>query len=189
MRLLLILLLFSSCMRQQIARRFPTPNIDESYTGTRFFELAKSYNWLQRDSLAMDWFGKGAIPDFWKKFVPVSVSSIDSNGKKLVLKYWVSPDYFALGTNKDWVRIPITPMATQHMMEKVDCVFPTRKMVDQIYEAATVKLTPFPIFAFRDSSVTMYQHHLIIEGQRKGRKGLIAGIKKDVVVTYKIPFG
>ncbi len=32
----------------------------------------------------------------------------------------------------------------------------------------------------------MYHHHLIIEGQRKGRKGLIAGIKKDIVITGKL---
>jgi hypothetical protein len=39
------------------------------------------------------------------------------------------------------------------------------------------------MYAFRDSSITMWQHHLIIEGQRKLRKGLIAGIKKDVVLS------
>jgi hypothetical protein len=54
-------------------------------------------------------------------------------------------------------------------------------MVDLIYQQAKVKLEPVPMYAFRDSSVTFYQHHLIIEGQRKGRTGLIAGIKKDVV--------
>jgi len=43
------------------------------------------------------------------------------------------------------------------------------------------------MYAFRDSSITMWQHHLIIEGQRKGKKGLIAGIKKDVVLSGKIP--
>ena len=32
----------------------------------------------------------------------------------------------------------------------------------------------------------MWQHHLMIEGQRKGRKGLISGIKKDVVLSNKI---
>jgi hypothetical protein len=42
------------------------------------------------------------------------------------------------------------------------------------------------MFAFRDSSVTFYQHHLIIEGQRKLRKGLISGIKKDVVISGKL---
>ena len=52
---------------------------------------------------------------------------------------------------------------------------------------AKVKLEPVPMYAFRDSTPTMWQHHLIIEGQRKGRKGLIAGIKKDVVISGKIP--
>jgi hypothetical protein len=32
----------------------------------------------------------------------------------------------------------------------------------------------------------MWQHHLIIEGQREGRTGLIAGIKKDLVISGKI---
>jgi hypothetical protein len=42
------------------------------------------------------------------------------------------------------------------------------------------------MYAFRDSTPTMWHHHLIIEGQRKGRAGLIAGIKKDVVQTAKL---
>jgi hypothetical protein len=42
------------------------------------------------------------------------------------------------------------------------------------------------MYAFRDSTVTMFQHHLIIEGQRKGKKGLIAGIKKDIVISSKV---
>ena len=58
-------------------------------------------------------------------------------------------------------------------------------MVDDIYKAAKVKLEPVPMYAFRDSTPTMWHHHLIIEGQRKGRKGLIAGIQKDVVISGK----
>ncbi len=42
------------------------------------------------------------------------------------------------------------------------------------------------MYAFRDSTITMYQHHLIVEGQRKLRQGLIAGIKKDVVLSGKV---
>jgi hypothetical protein len=59
-------------------------------------------------------------------------------------------------------------------------------MVDQIYAAARVKLEPIPMYAYRDSTPTFWQHHLIIEGHRKGRKGLIAGIKKDIVQTEKL---
>jgi hypothetical protein len=59
-------------------------------------------------------------------------------------------------------------------------------MVDQIYDAAKVKLEPVPMYAFRDSTPTFWQHHLIVEGQRKGRKGIIAGIQKDLVYTGKL---
>ena len=42
------------------------------------------------------------------------------------------------------------------------------------------------MYAFRDSTVTMWHHHLIVEGQRKGKAGLISGIKKDLVISGKV---
>jgi hypothetical protein len=77
-------------------------------------------------------------------------------------------------------------MAAQQIADSFHCFLPTKKIVDDIYKQAIVKLEPVPMYAFRDSSVTMWQHHLIVEGLRKGRKGLIAGIKKDVVLSGKI---
>jgi hypothetical protein len=32
----------------------------------------------------------------------------------------------------------------------------------------------------------MWHHHLIVEGQRNGRRGLITGIKKDVVISDRV---
>jgi hypothetical protein len=92
----------------------------------------------------------------------------------------------SVGTDTDWARINITPNAAQAIADKVDCFLPTRKMVDDIYKASKIKLEPVPMYAFRDSTPTMWHHHLIIEGQRKGKKGLISGIKKDVVITGRI---
>ncbi len=77
-------------------------------------------------------------------------------------------------------------MAGQKIADAFNCFLPTRKMSNDIYNNAKVKLEPVPMYAFRDSTPTMYQHHLIIEGQRQGRNGLIAGIKKEVVITGKI---
>jgi hypothetical protein len=59
-------------------------------------------------------------------------------------------------------------------------------MVDDIYRASAIKLEPVPMYAFRDSTPTMWHHHLIIEGQRRQRGGLISGVKKDVVNTFKL---
>ena len=121
-----------------------------------------------------------------KKFVPVITKIKDSSGKVYRAVFYVSPDYISIGRNDDFARVPLTPMAAQLLADRFNCFLPTKKMVDIIYEQATVKLAPVPMFAYRDSSVTMWQHHLIIEGQRQGHKGLIAGIKKDVVSSTKM---
>lgn len=155
-------------------------------TGTAFFKTVTACKWKERDSLAVQEILAGNIPSFLKKFVPVNSEIKDSVGIIHHAVFYASPDYLSIGTDTDWARIPLTPMAAQKIADSFHCFLPTRKMVDLIYEQAIVKLEPVPMYAFRDSSVTMWQHHLIIEGQRKGRKGLIAGIKKDLVLSGKI---
>lgn len=143
--------------------------------------------WKERDSLAVKEVLAGNIPSFLEKFVPVQVSVYDSVKQKTVkATYYVSPDYLSIGTDDDWARVNITPIAAQQIADSFDCFLPTKKIVDDIYKAAKVKLEPVPMYAFRDSTPTMWHHHLIVEGQRKGRKGLIAGIQKDVVISGKI---
>lgn len=143
--------------------------------------------WKQRDSFALKEILSGNIPGFLKKFVPVTVSIHDSVNNRIVkATYYVSPDYLSIGSNDNWARVPMTPMSGQQIADAFHCFLPTRKMADDIYKAAKIKLEPVPMYAFRDSTVTMWHHHLIIEGQRKARKGLIAGIKKDVVISGKI---
>ena len=143
--------------------------------------------WKERDSFAAKEILAGNIPSLLKKFERIKVSIIDSvNSKTINAEYFVSPDYLSIGTDDDWARINITPLAAQKIADSFQCFLPTRKMVDDIYKAAKIKLEPVPMFAFRDSTPTMWHHHLIIEGQRKGRKGLIAGVQKDVVISGKI---
>jgi hypothetical protein len=162
---------------------FPDRN-EKSLTGTGFFRIADTMTWQQRDSLAFLAFENGNIPSFLKKFVPVKVSIIDSSSnRRFTAVYYVSPDYFSIGKDDDWARVPLTPMTAQKIADRLDCFLPTRKMADDIYNASRNKLIPEPLTKARDSSSTMFQHHQLIETQRKGRKGLISGIKKDVVIT------
>ncbi|HSK11854.1 MAG TPA: hypothetical protein VK907_01510 [Phnomibacter sp.] len=159
----------------------------DAYTGSAFYKQASAYNWQQRDSLALEWLLAGRVPSFMARFKKVEVSITDSaSGNTIKAHYFVSPDYVSIGTDNDWARLPLTPMAAQRLADSLHCFLPTRKMVDDIYQQATVKLEPMPMYAFRDSTPTMYHHHLIIEGQRRGRTGLIAGIKKDVVLSNKV---
>ena len=187
----LVLLFILSC---QSIKKIQWPERSSSLGGTAFYQQAAAMKWAARDSFVLKEILAGNAPSFLKMFVPVRVAVLDSaTGKTIQAIFYAAPDYLAVGTNEDWARVNITPMAAQQIADKLDCFLPTRKMVDDIYKAAKLKLEPVPMYAFRDSTPTMWHHHLIIEGQRKGRKacpperrGLIAGIKKDVVISGKI---
>lgn len=157
-----------------------------SITGSAFYKQAAAMKWDARDSFAVAEIFKGNMPSFLKKFIAINVSITDSAGKIIKATYYVCPDYLSVGSDHDWARIDITPMAAQRIADTLLCFLPTRKIVNDIYNVAKVKLEPVPMYAFRDSTPTMWHHHLIIEGQRKSAKGLIAGIKKDVVLSGRI---
>jgi hypothetical protein len=163
------------------------PKRNSTLTGTEFYHQAFAMKWKERDSFALKEILGGNVPGFLRQFVPITVSIVDSVSKDLIhATYYVSTDYLSIGGDDDWARINITPKAAQQIADSFGCFLPTRKMVDDIYKGATVKLEPVPMYAFRDSTPTMWHHHLIVEGQRKGKKGLIAGIQKDVVISGKV---
>src|SRR6186713_2568511 len=180
----IFILFIASC---QTTKKMEAPQRTSSLTGNDFYHQAFAMKWQERDSFVVKETLAGNIPSFLKNFERIKISIIDSvTGKTINAEYFVSPDYLSIGTDDDWARINITPLAAQKIADSLNCFLPTKKMVDDIYKAAKVKLEPVPMFAFRDSTPTMWHHHLIIEGQRKGRKGLIAGIQKDVVISGKI---
>jgi len=184
--------LFLLCVFTSSACSFPKhlslpARIDTAETGSAFYANVVAVSWIQREELAKKEILAGNIPLFLRSFIEIPTSITTAGGDRINAVYFVLPDYLSIGSDQDFARIPLTPMTAQLIADSLRCFLPTRKMVDDIYRAATVKLEPVPMYALRDSAVTMYQHSLIIEGQRRLRNGLIAGIKKDVVITGKIP--
>jgi hypothetical protein len=163
------------------------PQRTSSLTGTAFYQAAFVMKWASRDSFVLAQVEQGNLPSFLRKFTAIHTSIIDTvSGQAIKALYFVSTDYLSVGTDDDWARINITPYTAQRIADMTNCFLPTRKISDDIFKQATVKLEPVPMYAFRDSTPTMWHHHLIIEGQRKKRKGLVAGIKKDVVISGKL---
>lgn len=186
MRLLLLIIVFlpASC---HPGLKMKWPDNRGGLTGSAFYKEAATMKWPARDSLVVQQAMAGNLPPFLRHFVPIRISLKDSStGKVINAVYYVAPDYLSIGSSADWARVCITPYAGQRIADSLHCFLPTRKMVDDIYRAAAIRPEPVPLFAYRDSTPVMWQHHLIIEGQRKGQKGLIAGIKKDVVISGKI---
>lgn len=180
---ILLFLLLASCSSYQMLHSAERSGV--AITGSQFYKQAAAFAWKQRDSLAVKEILAGNMPSFMKKLLPIRHSG-EINGTKTEIIFYVTSDYLCIGSDQDWARVPLTPMAAQKIADSLNCFLPTRKLVDVIYKNATVRLEPVPMYAFRDSTPTMYQHHLIIEGLRKQRRGLIAGIKKDVVISAKI---
>ena len=176
-------LLLSACFSAN--RGYHTSNNPTAtrLTGSAFFAWANTQPRAVWDSMAVQQMVSGNYPSHVFRWVTIHTQLQVDSVTTLRASYQVTSDYLSVGTDADWSRVPLTAMAAQQLADSFQCFLPTRKIVDDIYQAARVKLAPMPMFAFRDSPVTMYQHHLIIEGLRNGRKGLIAGIKKDVVIA------
>ena len=102
--------------------------------------------------------------------------------------YEVMPDYLAIGSDDDFVRMPMNPYTAQAFCDAFGFVLPTRKMVNDIWAAAPVHVEPRPLTQDRDAPLTFLQHHRIIEEQLAGKERgvFVAGTKKDVVVTNKL---
>ena len=170
----------------------PAPGIPkrpiDAVGGTEFFTTLDMLTPAEREEVIATEVLRGNIPDFLRTFQKVTVTAKDMSGKEHSAVYEVMPDYLAVGSDTDFVRVPMTPLTAARVADGFGCALPTRKVVDEVYRAATVKLEPRPMTANRESPATFLRHNAIIEEQRAGKKlgELVAGIKKDVVVSNRL---
>jgi hypothetical protein len=112
------------------------------------------------------------------------------DGARHVIEYGVTSDYLSVGSDEDFFRLPMMPATARAVADAIGCRMVTRKVVDDVYRAAEVKLVPQPLTERREGVPTFFAHHQMIE-QRRAAWGLpgtalIAGIKKDVVVSNRL---
>jgi hypothetical protein len=156
--------------------------------GKAFFALIADLPATEREAAVLTQITQGNIPDFLRKFRTIRVSAVDDRGSRHTASYKVMPDYLAIGSDRDFVRIPMTPMTAQRIADRFGCVLPTSKIVEDIYRNAALKLEPRPLTLEREAARTFLQHNALIEAQRRGKPLglLIVGIKKDVVLTNRL---
>ncbi len=128
----------------------------------------------------------GNVPDFLRRLQPVTVKHLAHTAT-----FFVAPDYLAVGTDLDYFLTPLTPISAQRIAERLGCTLPTRKMTDDIYLAAQVKLEPqnFPPNPAMTSVAVFSDHNNLLRAQRLAQREdhpfgkLTAGGKKDVVIS------
>jgi len=191
MRIVFFIFFSGSVLLAQQLKVPDTPSTAKS-TGEYAAELFPLDRKDREDSLYVIITG-GNIPFFLRTLVPIKTTAV-INGSEYTLTYFVAPDYLAIGNDSDYFFCPMTPLLAQRIAVQLDCILPTKKIVDQIYAAAEVKLPPQPIPP--DSLMTLMprfiQHNDSVQQLRiplveQFPLGtLVAGTKKDIIIHQKI---
>jgi hypothetical protein len=140
-----------------------------------------------REALAVQEFAAGNVPDRWRKFAAVTVTHAAHS-----LTFYAAPDVLMLGRDGDSFRLPLTPPAAQAALEAAGCLLPTRKMVDAIAAAAELRIEPAPLPPGPDMVTfsKFMEHDRIVDALLPPEGGgLMAGAKKDVVLSPATPAG
>lgn len=168
------------------------PRSANAMTGSQFIETTKNMSRADREKMILKEINSGNIPDFVRELKQISISITDKQGIKHTAKISVTPDYLAIGSNNDFIRIPMDPITAQKIADKTKTILPTRKMVDDIYKSADAKMNPQPLPAGSEMMSNQYydKHNQMVESQiiDKGfaRNQLIVGHQKDIVITNKL---
>ena len=157
----------------------------DALSGSAFIASVASLPREDREAAVLRELLAGNVPSFLRTLRPVRDTVTGPDGVRRTLTFEVMPDYLAIGSDEDFVRMPMNPYTAQAFCDAFGFVLPTRRMVNDIWTAATVRVEPRPLTQEREAPATFLQHHGIIEEQLagRGRRHLVAGIKKDVVVT------
>jgi len=164
------------------------PRAKGAVEGGAFIEIVSRLSREEREETIRRELFSGNLPSFLRKLRTVTVTGKGGDSAAHTVVYRVMPDYLAIGSDRDFVRMPMMPYTGQSFADGFGFVLPTRKMVDDIWAAAETHLDPRPLTVERESPFTFLEHHRIIEDQLKGkpRGTFVAGIKKDIVVTNRL---
>lgn len=138
---------------------------------------------IAREALA------GNVPAFLRRLTPVALTGTSAAGASVQITVCVTPDYLALGSDGDYLRVPMGLPEAALIADQLGFLLPTTRIVDATYAQAGLRLPPRPMQAGPQMTSTSYfsQHNATIEGQSDAagfRSGqLLAGTKKDLVLS------
>ncbi|HEV2455033.1 MAG TPA: hypothetical protein VGY98_12280 [Verrucomicrobiae bacterium] len=187
-------LLFATISASTFAQNLPLPSRStNALDGDAFGRAILTLDLGARNKAIADEFLAGNVPDFLRTFCPVTVTNV-SDGVTNVGTFFVAPDYLAIGADTNYLFAPVSPDTAQRIADRLACTLPTRKMVDAIDAAATVKLEPSPIppSAAMTSVAVFIQYNQTVWAQRMALTNrcppgvLVAGDKKDLVLTRRL---
>jgi hypothetical protein len=164
---------------------------EDAAAGSEFARRVESLSGPERDAQIRTELLSGNMPQFLRHLAPVTVTNADA-AHPVEITVCVLPDYLAVGSDKDFVFVPLGLEAALDVAERFGFDLPTPKLVDAIYEESAVKLAPQPLPAGdRMRSTDYVVHHTQLITRQRSELGaplgeLTAGDKKDLVLTSRL---
>lgn len=161
--------------------------------GSEFMKRIADFSLSEREEAIYSALVMGNMPQFLRNLVTITDELADTAGVMHKVEYQAMPDYLAVGNDTDFCRIPMSPVTAQRLATAFGASLITAAISDQVYEKANVKLAPvsyLPVGNANELVSKFVEHNRDIESQFKetgGKRGeLIAGIKKDVILSVRI---
>jgi len=176
---------------QNLTRRIPKRSF-HTLTGSQFVKFVAKMDEHQREQVIKEQLLKGNIPKFLRSLKPVKLQQRTKSGRLMTAIIFVTPDYLAIGSQADFIRIPMNYHTASKVAARFGFILPTRRIVNAIYKQSEGHFTPQPLPAGPQMRSTRYyqRHNQEIRQQRCSRGialgELVSGDKKDVVISNRL---
>ena len=168
------------------------PRSAQALTGSQFAASVLAMDRHEREQAILEQLLQGNLPSFLRKLAPVKLSRELPDGTTLTATVFVMPEYLAIGSDMDFLRIPMNLHTAVAVAQRFGFVLPTKRMVDAIYDQSQYQFHPQPLPPGPQMSSTPYyrMHNGMIDAQSEIRGfvlgALVSGHKKDVVLTNRL---
>ena len=158
-------------------------------TGSEFAKSIFSLDGSKREQAILAEIMEGNLPEFLRKLKPVRLIHEFEDQKTTTATIFVIPDYLSIGSDDDFLLMPMSLYTATAIASKFGFILPTKKMVDTIFSQSLFHLAPIPMPPCPQMSSTQYylEHNRKIREQRLSLgfslDVLVSGDKKDVVLT------
>jgi hypothetical protein len=160
-------------------------------TGTAFTRSVEDLPADAREAAIVAEILRGNIPSFLRTLVPVAMRrGLDSAREGAVAAtLCVMPDYLAVGSDADFLHMPMNLHSATKIARELGFVLPTVKIVDAIHAEAAYAFSPQPLAPGPQMILPQYflahENRIRAQGQQAGTPigALVAGHKKDIVLS------
>lgn len=160
--------------------------------GSEFAKTISSMDGSMREQAILTQLMEGNLPDFLRRLKTVRLSHRLKDGRRVTVSIFVMPDYLAIGSDSDFLLMPMSLHTATQIALQFGFILPTKKMVDAIFRQSAFHFAPDPLPPGPQMTSTAYyvKHDERIKEQRQtmGRSlsALVSGHKKDVILTNRL---